>query len=141
MFDPNLLLFNIQGLREDKVDNIIIDFLSDDNNLKFLCFTEVWYPKDFIQLCKFNNFILSSSFCPDEFIHGGVGIWIKMGLELREFCIEKHIEICGIKWIAQHATYIILVCYKSPSGNLKLFHEGIYNVLTSLYDPTYKFVL
>ena len=145
MFDPFLLLINVCSLAH-KTSEIEIDFQSVDNGYKFLCFTETWLSNDSINCFNFNNFSLSSYYCRNTFSHGGVGIWSRMGLnvcniELKEFCIDKHIEICGVKWLDGDEIYIILVCYRSPTGDLILFYNGIYSVLSSLFTLSVKIIL
>lgn len=126
MFNPDLLLLNICSLSSYKIDAIDIDYLSVSNDFKFLCFTEVWLPANFINSCIINNFNLVSYYCRNDYLHGGVGIWARDGLDInsidmQEHCIDKHIEICGLKWMDKDGIYLILLSYRSPQNNLKLF--------------------
>lgn len=136
---------NCQGLTIDKINYITIEYIVNNENLKFLCLTEIWY--DSRKFKVFENFNMSSSYIRKNFIRGGVGIWSRSNqkvkaLNLDEFCSEKNIEICGIQY--KHKSKIktiILNCYRSPSGNFNSFCKNIAAALDFVTKPDVDIVL
>ncbi|VEN38131.1 unnamed protein product [Callosobruchus maculatus] len=77
---------------------------------------------------------------------GGVAIWVKQcisskAIDLSRFCLEKDFEICAVKFSVKCKAYIVITCYRSPSGDKKIFLTKIIDVLDSLYRPNIQLIL
>ena len=138
------LLLNCQGLTTEKIDIL----LSDHRNLKILCLTEIWQKNCSINSYFLHEFEPAANFCRSKFNHGGVGIWIKKGLNYKQinlncYCVEKHFEICGINYkLNKTHKVLLLLCYRSPYvGDFTIFCEKISSVLDFLYKPQLKIIL
>lgn len=87
--------------------------------------------------------MLASSYSRNaEVKGGGVGIWIKKGLKynnninLKPFCIDKHSEFCYCSLQDKYdKNFIVLNCYRSPSGDLDIFLDNLDCVLNRIYKP------
>ena len=63
-------------------------------------------------------------------------------ITLNQFCIDKDIEICGVSYSTEtHKQFLILTCYRSPTGNLNVFCKNIENVLNLLWKANVKIIL
>lgn len=147
MFDPEILLLNVQSLKSQAINLLEIDINYYDN-INFLCLTETHSRADDIKLKHIDGFSLSSFFSRNLYEKGGVAIYSRSNLnvkriDLDHFCVEKHFEICGISWkiSATNLTTIILTCYRSPSGDINIYYDNIFNVLELLYKPDINIVL
>ena len=71
--------------------------------------TETWARPESVSNIYFPNFNLASSYSRRANREGGVGIWHHddvdvQPLDLGEYCIEKHIEVCGVNWRSPRST-------------------------------------
>lgn len=144
MFNPDILSLNVQSLNSQTINSLEID-ICNYTNLKFLCLTETHAKMESIHSKNIRNFSLASFYCRNFNEKGGVAIYAKScinvnKIDLDKFCIEKHIEICGISWKENDKTMIILTCYRSPSGDLKIFFTNIYNVLDMLFHSNVNII-
>lgn len=144
-FNPDIFLLNVQSLNSQTINFLEID-ICKYTNLKFLCLTETHATLDSIYSKTFKNFSLASFYSRNINQKGGVAIYSRScintsKLDLDKFCIEKHIEMCGITWKDNNKTLIILTCYRSPSGDLNIFFSNIYSVLDMLFRPNVHIIL
>lgn len=128
IFDPGLFLLNIQGASSQKFNDLFLDI--SDYNISFICLTETWFNKSSIDSFHVDGYSLDSYFCRTGTTCGGVAIYTRDGLnvkdlKLNKFCIEKDIEICGISCRADGRLTIVVCCYRSPTGKLQVFFEKI----------------
>lgn len=113
----------------------------------FLCLTEVGANADSVKYLHVNKFDLSAYYCRSDFKGGGVGIWTKNSLnvstiDLSKFCQDKHIEVCAVKINSdKYAGTVILNCYRSPCGNVKIFFDNITNVLDILFKTKINLIV
>lgn len=131
---------NIQGLERK---NIIVNDYANENLFDVLCLSEHWCKKDEISYKILDDFTLINSFCRDFHIHGGVSIYVKnsimencCSLSLDNYCKEIHFEASGI--VVENLKLIIIVIYRSPSGNPQTFLDNIDNLLTSFSVPKWQ---
>lgn len=134
----DLLLLNIQGLNQYKIDKLMSDYCESD--LKFLCITETWSLRDDVTNYNIPNYQLISFYGRTNYQRGGVAVWAKSNLNieclsLNQYCIDKDIEICGLTWNFNSYKNILLVCYRSPNGNLNSFCQNINLLLEKLFQP------
>lgn len=141
------MYLNCQSLNKDTVNYINSEFVAQNNNIRFLCFTETWTCEASVKSILFDNFINLTSYSRSSINGGGVGIWAHKELNgikqinLHKFCIEQIIEICGISWRPRSFNskkIVILTCYRSPSSNkesLNLFLKNLGDVLELVYKP------
>lgn len=131
----DLLLLNIQGLKQDKIDSIIIDYCLPA--LKFVCLTETWCVSEEIAGYNIEGFSLGSNFCRGRFIRGGVALWYRDELECRHvdilaYCHEMHFECAAVEWsVNRDLSVYIILCYRSLSGNFDTFFGSLNSVLSS----------
>lgn len=146
MFDPDLLLLNLQSFNTDKVNLLEVD-IKDYINLNFLCLTETWANENSINSIHFSDFKLSTYFCRTSQKGGGVAIFSKPNLNINKididkYCVEKHIEMCSLSCkLGSKESFIILTCYRSPSGDLNIFLENIFDVLNILFKQNVNIIL
>lgn len=139
------MLLNIDSINCEKINELQID-IQDYQNLYFLCFTEINKSPKSIDSVFIDGYKLCSYYCRPTLKKGGVGIWVKNNLsvnclDLRHFCIERHIEICGIKWQNNNVNYVIITCYRSPAGDLNIFCNTLHDALVSIYKKTVNFII
>ena len=109
--------------------------------------TEIWSTKESVQYQNFENFNLSSYYVRNKFIHGGVGIWSHKDLtikpiSLNQFCSDKDIEVCCVSYTnPAKGKFLIVNCYRSPSGNLQVFCDNIEKILNLLWKPDSNIIL
>lgn len=146
MFDPKLLLLNIQGLNFSKIDELFM-CTSIFKNLNILCLTETHAKNNTISNLIIDDFELASLYCRTRHECGGVGIWLKSHMSFKKidlfrFCQEKHIEICGVLVKNENnMDTIIIACYRSPSGELSIFFDTLYEILNYVYKPYIHIIL
>lgn len=132
----DLMVFNIQGLNYDKVNNIVITGYY--SSLKFICLTEIWRSQFEIGNYVFPGFTLASCFGRESLRHGGCAIWCSLDIEseclsLGEFCVEGTFEICGLRWsTSSRGSVCMLNCYRPPKGNYDDFELGLDRVLSDV---------
>jgi len=131
-----------------KVDLITSEYIFNvTNNLNFLCLTETHTKTDSMLSFNFPGFKLGASYSRVTRKGGGVGLWFRSGLnvielDLRKYCSEQIIEICGVLWKPTRDTnIIILVCYRSPGVTNTLFYSNMELVLESTFQPNVSFLL
>lgn len=122
------LVLNVQGLTQTKCDHLTADF--ENSGLKLIMLTETWCTDGSLGALSFRKWVNVSSFCRRTHVRGGVGIWLERSanvqlLDLDEYCVEVHFEVCGVKF----GSFYIFCCYRSPSGNFKVFIERLELVL------------
>lgn len=132
-FQPDVLLLNVQHLNVDKINYFELEYLSEFK-LNFLCLTETWSCAASVHSWHFDNFELNSFYCRSQFNGGGVAIWARSGLgvvsvDLNRFCRDKDIEICASKFCSRDIINVILICYRSPSDDVDVFLDVLYDVL------------
>lgn len=137
-----LILLNVQGLTLHKCDEINIKM--QDKPANFICLTEVWANNNSIDTFKFKNYNLAANYCRSDHIHGGVALWANDNIDLRaldfsEFCTELDAEMCGVEWCNDGESIYIVLCYRSPSGNIDVFLDSLYRLLESIYCSKNKY--
>lgn len=132
-------------LNVDKINLLYID-LHQYDNLQILCLTEIGVKPTLLDSLNINGFALISSFCRPTKKCGGVGIWVRKNLEAKDidlsnFCKEQGFEVCATSVKINHRVYVVINCYRSPSGNEDIFLNSIIEVLDYLHKPkTYLIV-
>lgn len=127
-----MLCLNIQGLQIAKIHQLELDFI--DYNVTFLCFSETWsnaYNFDSYYFCDHE---LAAYFCREKHRHGGVSIFVKKGLHftsinLNSFCSELDFEVCGLVWRNNDIDVVLIMCYRSPTGDFKNFVDLLSDLL------------
>lgn len=140
-------MLNVRGLTVEKCLAIESEYLAVHDELRFVCLTETWLNKDSIRACRFDGLELSSFYVRQHHIHGGVAVWGRADvnttdLQLTPYCEELNFEICGCEVMpTKRQKLIILVCYRSPKGDIDIFVKKLEVVLELLYKPKTKFIL
>lgn len=147
MYSPDIMLLNVQSLNAQTIELLEMD-INIYHDIKFLCLTETHSKIDSIKMKQINGFSLSSFFCRNVYEKGGVAIYSKLNLNVHKinldrYCIDKHFEICAISYkdSCRNSTTIILTCYRSPTGDIKIFLTNIASVLEDLYKPNINIIL
>lgn len=142
---PNLLLLNVATLNVDKV-NLLETHVCKYDALQLICLTEIGLKQEAINFCKIDGFDLSSYYCRTIHKSGGVGIWTESNcksksIDVAKFCVELDFEVCAVLCQVKHTDYIVINCYRSPTGDPNVFLRNIVKVLDYLYQPTISFIL
>lgn len=141
----DLVLMNIQGIEQNKADQIHIDYGCSPVN--FLCLTETWLKEAEIGTIHIDGFHLETFFCRKNSIRGGVAIWVKNSIstkliDLQKFTVELDIEICGLVWnTAENRTVYVINCYRSPNGNVDVFVNNLEKILYQIFKPNCSIIL
>lgn len=116
-------------------------------NIDIVCLTELWENSDSVTQLYLEGYVLASSYTRTASSRGGgVGIWVKNGIEfnsnteISQFSVDKHSEFCycSLKDKSNNI-FVILNCYRSPSGNHSIFLENLDQVLNCIYKPNIYF--
>lgn len=115
----------------------LIQIFVELENPDILCFTEHFLKQDEICILNLESFNLASSFCRKTYKNGGTCIYVKdyieyEELDLKQFCLEKHCEMSGIK-IRSKPELLIFVMYRNPPGDLKQFFINLDLVLNKFF--------
>ena len=144
--NPNYLLLNVRSLSVDKCNELELILNAYSGNIKFICLTETWATDTSISSFSFSNYSLVSYYCRKSVIGGGVAIWCAKGLnvqaiKLDHFCMDKNFEICGISCkLDSNNTLLLFSCYRSPTGDVSMFCDQLYNVLNLCFKPKLKII-
>lgn len=144
-FDPKLFFLNLEGINFDKINEILTEMLIF-KNMYFFCFNETWTNELSMTSYQLDGYKLASFYSRLNCKRGGVAIYIRNDLsykpiDLKKYCFELDIEVCAISCNLSNAKTILLNCYRSPDGNIKLFLEKIDEVLNSIFDPNCNFIV
>nr|CAI5834246.1 unnamed protein product [Callosobruchus analis] len=98
---------------------------------------------------KFQEFKEISRFSMSHHKGGGVGIWAHKSLsvrklELSDYCIEQHFEICGALWrVNPELKLCMLTLYRSPggTGDLAIFLHQLNVALDSIFISNVLIIL
>lgn len=136
----NVIVHNCQILTNDKVNSLVVDFLTNKNTT-FLCLTETWCTVESVEFVHFPNFYKASSFCRIMGRGGGNGIWCKSDTDctdmcLDSFCVENVFEVCGVTYRVNKTMKVLIVCYRPPGfGSFNEFCDHLYNLLNYIFKP------
>ncbi|CAH2001879.1 unnamed protein product, partial [Acanthoscelides obtectus] len=77
---------------------------------------------------------------------GGTALYIRKtvstkSIDLTNFCVGKQIELCASQFKDNGITTIIIVCYRSPSGDIKVFYDKLGQAIHSVYQPYHHIIL
>lgn len=135
----SIVAWNIQGVTQLKFDSMTVDM---DPLVQVICLSETWCLEESVGQFSLGEFSLGASFCRRNHIRGGVGIWVRRGLQtkplsLEEYCVEVDFEICGIEWF----NYYILSAYRSPSADFARFMFSLETILSRLHSVKNSLIL
>lgn len=124
-FSADLVVINVQGLLLSKVDSI---------EFEYTYLQETWANKADNESNNFHNYVLGSYYSRSKYVRGGVGTWIRQGVEFKnieiiQFCRKISIELCSVHLILKGKSAIILNGYRSPNGDFEVFLEQLENCL------------
>jgi exonuclease III len=109
-----------------------------------VCITEHHLKDQEMDLAQIEHYKFSAKFCRHQFKNGGTCIFVHESLNYDiiptdHISKEKDIEICAIKLNLYQTNIVIIVIYRSPSGDygyflrkLELFLESLYTLNTEL---------
>lgn len=145
-FNPHLLLLNVQSLNNSKIGNLELEYIHYNKELQFICLTETWTTAESVTCLHIKDFVLASSYSRAGSRGGGVAIWTRSDLMVKavnvsDFCIDKHSEMCAIEYVYKKNKTIILNCYRSPCGDLHVFFNSLFDVLDSLFKLNINFIV
>lgn len=132
-----IISINIQSIFSKTTE---VEVFLNHFNPDIFCTSEHWMNENRLVSEINGNFSLVSSFCRQKFKNGGVGIYCKNSMlpEIKEINIksqEKQFECSGIKITSLRS--IIIVAYRSPDSNAKIFLNEMNDVLGTL-SASYK---
>lgn len=123
---------NIQSI-QNKVD--LLSLYLDKHSFNFVCISEHWCKLNILNCLKIHNYVLISSFCRVDHIHGGVCIFARTDMvckavDVNEFCKEVDAEFCAVE--VPKSKLLILTVYRSCLGNAEVFLNSFDEVLDML---------
>ncbi|CAH1961653.1 unnamed protein product [Acanthoscelides obtectus] len=144
-FQPNLILLNVQCLNIDKVNQLHV-MVSDYARVKFFCLTETWATAESLNNFVIGNFQLVSSYFRSSYKGGGLVIYcrndvVAKPIDVSQFSLDKNIELCAIQFSNGGIRSIIILCYRSPSGDMKIFHDNLNRALNFVFRPNINIIL
>lgn len=140
-----MLVLNVDTLNPDKV-NFLYEDLCHYPNLDIVCIVEPGLRNNDISQIQLKDYSLINFYCRSLKKCGGVAIWVKNSINAKKIsvvisCIEQDFEFCAISFIIQNVKFIVVNCYRSPSGNVPLFLNKITDVLNILFKPNVKIIV
>lgn len=140
----NLMHFNIQGILGKGLD---LELLLSIYQVDIICITEHWLKSCEITSFQLSDYVLINNSCRKDFQHGGVCIFSKEKFKMKplpyKICIEKHFEItiATVDVMKSGAKLYIITVYRSPSGNLKIFIDKMYELMYYIYKGNSYYIV
>lgn len=136
---------NVQTLNFKKISELEI-LLDEFPSVKFLCFNETCIKEDAINQLTISSFKLAASYCRPIKNGGGTAIWTRTNIivkpiNLERNSIEGQCELSAVSFKTDCDNFIIINCYRPPSGDVDTFLYELNAVFESLYKPGIKFVI
>jgi exonuclease III len=134
---------NVQGLKGKL--NLLANFLYSEL-IHIVCLTEHHLKDHEMNLALMEHYKLSAKFCRQQYRNGGTCIFVHESIEYDiiptdHICKEKDLEMCAIKLILQKINIVIIVIYRSPSGNYGYFLRKLESFLKSLYTIRTEYII
>ena len=143
----NIILFhqNVQSLT-NKIDEFNIILQNNHIDPHFVCFTEHHLKETELSKISLDSYTLATGYRRENSQGGGVCIFTKQKLvfqtiDLSEYCSEKLLEICAVRFQLKSFKLIILCIYRPPTGNLKQFYSLMEHILNYLLKPAVTFLV
>lgn len=129
----SVFYINIQCLHNKILE---LNMFLSGHDYDILCFSETWSREDQACHIHINNYELATYYSRSNFIHGGVAIYVKTGVEFKpcefsnDYCDELNFEICAIE--LRKTKSIIGCCYRSPTGDINIFNSKLISFLDNV---------
>ena len=100
--------------------------------------SEHWVTqKILLETIHLHGFTLGTSFCRQEYIHGGVCIFLRNEVKYREldanaFCAELHTEFCAVH--LQTLNCLVVTVDRSTNGVFEIFLDNLNSLNTASTD-------
>lgn len=137
---------NIQGLLS-KLEELSINILDKDfvNNADVICLSE-HFMKLGSDMPQLNNYNLVALYCRHSLERGGVAIYVKnkityRSLDLSEYCIDQHCEVCGVVICTDFSEITVLSFYRAPAGKISIFLKQLESLLSHLFTKTKDIII
>jgi len=129
-----------------------ITVLCENIDPHVLCMSEVALKKYEIEQYVINNYQLVCNYCRSDINRGGgVCIYTRVHsnfqckpLDLSEYCVDKLIEVCGVKIKCYKQNLIVICVYRTPNSSVsevKLFFKKLSELIENLNITTEKIVI
>jgi len=106
-----------------------------------VCLTEHHLKDQEMDLASIEHYKLSATFCRQQYKNGGTCILVHESIPTDHFCKEKDLEMCTIKLNLYKTNIVIIVIYRSPSGNYGYFLRKLESFLKSLCTIKMEFII
>lgn len=129
------------GNAKDRLEEI----LNDNEDIKILCITEHWKTEHQLKFYSIKDFLLITFFCRDEKEHGGVAIYSKNGIQVKERKDIKKIstkgkfECAGIEYSLNGIKHVCISVYND--GNVNTLTEALEPLLQKLFNENVRITL
>lgn len=139
-----IMHLNICGLAT-KYDSLSITL--NETKVDVLCLSEHWCRKEELKLLHIEDFSLCAEFCRSVQTHGGVCVFARKDLSVRnipyENSVEKIFEACiaVTKNLVKHNNLYIICIYRTPDSPIKEFLKELGLLLFKLYNKNDDFVI
>jgi exonuclease III len=129
---------NVRGLSH-KTDEFLISLLPNYPQILYL--TEHHLRTEEIANSNLDQYTLGAQFCRQTYKQGSVCIYVSNDINLEQYNIEKHLEICTLKIRTLSNSFIILCIYRSPTGNFNYFLNQLESILNKIYKVSTDLII
>lgn len=110
-----------------------LEILSEKENIDIVCISEHWLTEENKDIYKLNNFDCTSIYIRKNYIHGGVGVFVRKHIlsssisDIEAFSTDKHCELAAVNLVKQNI--VIMSIYRSPEGDIRKFIDILNDAL------------
>jgi len=113
---------------------------------QIICLTEHHLHDEELESMFLNQYTVGAKFCRKTHKCGGVCIFIKDNLQFTNINMDKYskvkdIEICAIKIHTPSGTIVVVMAYRSPTGDVTHFLNTLETAIDQLYNNTTNIIL
>ena len=139
-----LLHTNVQCIRHKTK---LIEAFTHNAEPEIITVTEHWLKKEEINATCIQGYVVADSFCRDKYKNGGTMIYTKTNLtttplhSIKAISVEKHFEVAAVTVEGLDVKTTIMVIYRSPLGDLKIFMQNLTTVLLRISHLKHRVVV
>jgi exonuclease III len=133
----------VQGLK-GKV-SLLANYLNPGFS-HIICITEHHLNDQEINITHFEHYKLSAKFCRKQLKNGGSCIYMHESINSEAIATEhvykeKDLELCAIKLSLRKINIVLIVIYRSPSGDFDYFIKKLDTFLCSIYTKRTEYII
>jgi len=134
---------NICGLPNKKEE--LLHSLTE-HPVHIICLTEHHLHDEELEGMIFNKYTLGAKFCRKAHKGGGMCILTEENLHFANINLDKYskemdIEICAIRMHTPSCTIVVVMVYRSPTGDVTYFLNTLETAIDQLYNNTTNIII